>query len=134
MPTVYLVTGSREYADLTEVTAWGYGLPEDAYLMDGMARGVDNAAFTGFYRCHPGAQSLRRPAEWDKHGKKAGLLRNEQMVLECVTLQDRGWAVEVHAWWDGSSRGTKNCMDAALAVGFPVTVHRHGQEPEVLRC
>lgn len=131
---IYLVTGSREYVDLDEVEAWGASLPPGAYLMDGMARGVDNAAFNGFYKRHPSQQSMRRPARWAEHGRAAGLARNGEMVDECAVLASEGWRVHVHAFWDGISRGTKDCIERALATGFTVTVHQVGQPPETWSC
>ena len=131
---LFLVTGSREYEDMVEVERWGQGLPAHAYLMDGMSRGADNMAFNGFYRTHPGAQSLRRPARWDQQGKTAGFLRNAEMVQECALLQSEGWTVEIHAFWNGKSAGTQNTIECALASGFAVTVHVHGQETQVWKC
>ena len=42
------------------------------------------------------------PAEWDKHGKAAGHIRNEEMAQESDFIV---------AFWDGKSRGTKNMID-----------------------
>ena len=53
------------------------------------------------------------PADWEKHGKAAGLIRNEQMA-------DYGQALI--AFWDGKSRGTKHMIQTALKKGLMVKV------------
>lgn len=52
------------------------------------------------------------PADWGKHGKAAGPIRNQQMV-------DLGADV-VLAFPLGESRGTRHCMAAAEKAGIPV--------------
>jgi hypothetical protein len=44
-------------------------------------------------------------ADWDVHGKKAGMLRNKEMSLLATGLI---------AFWDGSSPGTKNMIDTMV--------------------
>jgi hypothetical protein len=54
-------------------------------------------------------------ADWKKHGKAAGPIRNQQMV-------DAGADV-VLAFPFGESRGTRHCMKAANAAGILVVEH-----------
>lgn len=54
------------------------------------------------------------PADWNKHGKSAGPLRNRQMA-------EYGDALV--AVWDGTSKGTKNMIDEMTKLGKPVHVH-----------
>ena len=42
--------------------------------------------------------------DWQKHGKKAGFVRNAEIVAGCDVLM---------AFWDGQSRGTKDSIDKA---------------------
>lgn len=56
------------------------------------------------------------PADWDKHGKAAGPIRNKQMS-EYVSSD--GYLV---AFWDGKSRGTKNMIEEAHRVGATVKI------------
>jgi hypothetical protein len=42
--------------------------------------------------------------DWDKHGKAAGFIRNQEIVDNCDF---------VVAFWDGASRGTKDTIDRA---------------------
>lgn len=54
------------------------------------------------------------PADWDKHGKKAGFLRNTELVDDINRLV---------AFWDGKSRGTRDTIIKALERGLPVEIH-----------
>ncbi len=44
------------------------------------------------------------PANWDKYGKSAGPIRNEEMAM---------YADTAIIFWDGKSRGTKSMVDFA---------------------
>jgi hypothetical protein len=54
------------------------------------------------------------PAEWSKYGKKAGIIRNLEMLDQGPEL--------VLAFWDGESRGTKHTIDQALKRKINVEV------------
>lgn len=56
----------------------------------------------------------RHPAEWDKHGKAAGPIRNQKMV-------DLGATVCLAFPLPGS-RGTAHCMSAARKASIPVWI------------
>lgn len=72
-------------------------------LVSGGARGIDTAAEE--YAMRLGLETIIFPAEWDKYGKKAGYLRNIQIVEA---------ADKVVAFWDGKSPGTRHTIDLAL--------------------
>lgn len=134
---LFLVTGSRNYPLLQEVEAWARDLPAAAYLMHGGARGVDMAAHHGFYTRHPLQQILRRNANWRPNGVfdwSAGFRRNGEMIAECGLLQQEGWKIHVHAFWDGISNGTKDTCEKALLAGFAVILHLPDQPPETWSC
>lgn len=54
--------------------------------------------------------------DWHTYGRKAGVLRNRQMAERADALI---------AFWDGSSRGTKNMIDEAIAHNLLVRVKRY---------
>lgn len=58
-------------------------------------------------------------ADWGKHGKSAGPIRNRQMA---------GVADALIAIWDGHSRGTKNMIEEATKRGLKVYVKRIDHE------
>lgn len=53
------------------------------------------------------------PANWDKHGKAAGMIRNQEMIDD---------ADELIAFWDGVSRGTADVVRRAEKKGIPITI------------
>lgn len=82
-------------------------------VFSGKARGVD---FLGELWAELFNIPVRPfPADWEKHGKQAGFLRNEEMVKEC----DR-----VIAFWDEFSKGTKHTIDLAEKYEKPLTLWR----------
>ena len=63
-----------------------------------------------------GVPSKEFPANWDKYGKTAGVIRNKLMAQNADMLC---------AYWNGRSRGTKNMIDTALKQGLEVHVFRY---------
>jgi len=51
--------------------------------------------------------------DWETYGKKAGFLRNTQIIEECEM---------VVAFWDGESKGTKDSLDKAEKLGKKVMI------------
>jgi hypothetical protein len=126
------IVGSRDYPDLFQVTAYidfvcseqeqyrveasttAEGYYEPGYdpmpvLVSGGARGVDTHAVEYGAKAW-GLKSIVFPADWNKHGKRAGIVRNGQIVQA---------ADFIVAFWDGKSRGTKSTIDLALSA------HKH---------
>lgn len=58
----------------------------------------------------------RYPADWDKHGRRAGLIRNAEMAKIADALL---------AVWDGKSRGTLHMINQARKRGLRVHVYRY---------
>jgi hypothetical protein len=80
----------------------------------GMAKGAD--ALADRWATSNWITVKEFPAEWAKHGKGAGFIRNKQMADYADTLV---------AFWDGQSRGTRNMIDTALEHGLTVHVYRY---------
>ena len=57
----------------------------------------------------------RYPAEWNTHGRAAGIIRNRQMAEAGTALA---------AFWDGQSRGTAHMIRYAKANGLDVRIIR----------
>jgi len=100
------VVGSRDFPDLAKVEAVMDEIIQNELhieIVSGGARGVDQEA----ERIARGwsTKVIVIPAEWDKFGKGAGMIRNRQIV----ELADR-----VIAFWDGESPGTRNTIGTAL--------------------
>lgn len=82
-------------------------------VVSGTARGVDRL---GERYGHESEVPVKQfPADWDKYGKRAGYVRNEQMAE---------YADALVAIWDGESRGTKNMIELMEARNKPVFVYK----------
>lgn len=106
-----LVCGGRDYNDETKMRTilqdYIYG-PEDV-LISGAARGADSlAAKLG---SSLGAYVIEFPADWNKHGRSAGPIRNKQML-------DEGMPDIVLAFPGG--RGTQNMIQQSRKAGVEV--------------
>lgn len=113
-----IIAGSRTITGLVVVRAAlrealaSWGNPTVGWIGSGGARGVDTVAETvarlidAPFRCFP--------ADWDKHGRAAGPIRNRQMAE---------WADAAVLVWDGHSRGTANMKQEMERLGKPVFVY-----------
>lgn len=61
-----------------------------------------------------GFKTERHPADWGKHGKAAGPIRNREMAAADADVGIGGW--------DGKSPGTKNMICEAVMHGIPVRI------------
>jgi hypothetical protein len=112
-----LVTGSRTWDDVRTIRAV-------LAHIDEMNPGVSITLVSG--ACPTGADAHaeriaealgwtveRHPAKWEEHGKRAGFIRNHQMVALGADM--------VLAFHRDNSRGTQHCINAAHKAGIPVT-------------
>ena len=60
------------------------------------------------------------PADWETHGKAAGMIRNKQMADACEADVDG-----LIAFWDGESRGTENMIRLAGMKGMKIRMKRY---------
>ena len=117
-----IVTGTRRqvgrrpaflfFADLCEVYE-----PEEVTIVHGACpTGVD--AMAQRYAVQSGFKVERFPADWTKHGRRAGPIRNQAMVDAGA---DMAWAYKPR--FDRLSSkggGTEDCVGRALTAGIPV--------------
>lgn len=113
---IYVISGSRAITDVKAVEAVlrGYIASKDLVHV-GDARGVDAIA-ADFAHRYFNDVVVHKP-DWDKYGKSAGPIRNQEMIDQSDVLI---------AIWDGKSRGTKGTIDMALKRGIETHVHRIG--------
>ena len=102
------VCGSRDFTDYERASKIIYaffykfleGWKVKGEIVSGCARGADSLGerFAKEYglKCH------RFPADWEKHGKSAGYIRNKEMAE---------FSDVIIAFWDGKSKGTKHMID-----------------------
>ena len=126
-----IIAGSRGFNDydrlkqevfsiLNELMNEGFSVKrEDIEIVSGTARGADQLGerFAAEYKL----KLKRMPANWNKYGRKAGPLRNEEMAK--YAKQDKEVGILI-AFWDGESRGTHNMINLAKEYGLRVFVVR----------
>lgn len=89
-------------------------------IVSGTARGADSFGEI-WARMHNVPIKKFRP-DWDADGKRAGILRNQQMA---------DYADEAFVFWDGKSKGSKNMIEEMKKRGKPVHVVLTGVKPAV---
>lgn len=82
-------------------------------FVSGGAIGVDSWAYELYEQSDKVTDFKLFKPDWDKHGKKAGFLRNVEII---------DYADEVYAFWDSTSRGTKHSIDLAFKAGKLVKI------------
>lgn len=107
-----MVCGSRDYPRAARIAARIAMFPDGTIVMHGGARGADLLAAR--YAEGLGFEVEEWPADWKRDGKRAGVLRNIDMLDQKPDL--------VIAFWDGKSRGTKHVISEARRRGIPVEV------------
>jgi hypothetical protein len=86
-------------------------------IVSGGARGADRLGET-FARDYSFNLKVFK-ADWDRLGKIAGFVRNEQMAVYASEDHDLGVLI---AFWDGKSEGTGNMLDLAFRYNLKVYV------------
>lgn len=97
------VGGSRNVDSIELVTeVLNQILVEDDIILSGNAPGADRMAEE--YARKRGMEYKIIPSEWDKHGIKATMMRNE-VILKAADF--------VICFWDGQSEGTQHMLEIA---------------------
>lgn len=107
-----VVCGSRTWTDRDTIKRV-LAEYESPFVIDGAARGADSLANS--VAIELGFSTQRFPADWERHGKTAGFIRNQKML-------DEGKPTLVIAFWDGESRGTKDTINRAKSMGIKVRI------------
>lgn len=105
------VVGSRDDPNPDVVVAYVRLLSPDTVIVSGGARGVDQWAEEAAQRY--GLQTKIFHADWDGFGRRAGPIRNAEIVAAADRLV---------AFWIGQSRGTLNTILSDQAAGLPILI------------
>lgn len=123
-PIRIVVAGSRDfydYAVLSERLDFYFSQQNQSHIqiVSGGARGADRLG-ERYAREHDINYTVF-PANWNAHGKAAGMIRNRDMAE---------YGTHLVAFWDGKSRGTKSMIETARAQGLTIRVVEFTIEPE----
>lgn len=115
-----LVCGCRDWTDGAKIEEemcnyanLAHQAVESLVVISGGAKGADSIAakLAKSWKWH-----LRVfLADWDSHGRAAGVMRNQKMLdVECPD--------QVLAFWDGRSKGTLDMISRAVRYGVEVSI------------
>lgn len=116
-----LVAGSRTITDynyIKETLDYFLQNKTEITIVSGGARGVDSLAERYAKERNYGLKIF--PANWDKYGKQAGYIRNDEMHKYISQFSDRG----IVAFWDGKSKGTAHNFGLATKYDTPIKIVR----------
>lgn len=108
------IVGSRTFEDYDLLCKFIGSVLSDGELasieavVSGAARGADTLAER--YAEEHGFEMIVFPAEWKKFGRRAGFIRNVDIIRECDIC---------FAFWDGESHGTKHDIELCEQTGKP---------------
>ena len=108
-----LICGSREWRDKEAVERVIRKFDAGTIIIHGNSTyGVDRLADETYVEYRT---VIRYPADWNQYGKRAGFVRNMQML---DTNPD-----EVHAFWNGTSKGTLHTINGAKKRNIPIFIY-----------
>lgn len=107
-----IIAGSRGFNDYNKLKYEVdkiIGNKKDVTIISGRARGADRLGER--YAKERGIPVIYFPANWDRYGRSAGIIRNTEMAKHADVLI---------AFWDGESRGTRHMIQTAQKYGLKV--------------
>ena len=113
----WVIAGGRDFSDkeLFRNAVWPL-LENGDIIIEGGARGADAMAKDFAEYKAEWFHHQQMPADWDKHKKAAGAIRNQQMAQAGDALI---------AFWDGKSKGTKDMIEKMTRQGKDVHIIRY---------
>jgi len=108
------IVGGRAFSDYELLKSWIQFFLNDTdnlIIISGGAKGADGLGKQ--FAAEFGLEYIEFPANWNKHGKAAGFIRNQQIVDACDM---------VLAFWDGKSQGTADTIEKAKRAKKPTFI------------
>ena len=115
-PFRVIIAGGRDFEDYAALecfadTVLRTKLNYDIEIVSGDAKGADTLGQK--YAEKRGYRIKHFPANWNVFGKRAGMVRNEQMA---------DYADACIAFWDGASHGAKNMINLCKQKDIPIRI------------
>lgn len=118
-----LITGSRFWGDAQTIRdAIALAIADTdgpVTIVHGGARGADQLAAALATTFGPHVTTEKWAADWDRHRKRAGVVRNQEMVDAGADVL-LAFPLHLSA---GPSIGTRDCIRRAKAAGIPTIIH-----------
>ena len=109
-----IIAGGRDYHNYNHVRAMLDHFRKEHTITEVVSGGAKGADALGEQYAEEMGITLKiYPADWQKHGRAAGPIRNQKMG---------DYADQLVAVWDGKSKGTKNMIDYMNKLKKPVYV------------
>lgn len=107
-----IIAGSRAITDYQHLTDAIQQCPfEITSVVSGKAKGVDSLGEQ--YAIQNNLPVYEFPADWQKYGRGAGIIRNREMAKNAEALL---------ALWDGKSKGTEAMIKLAEHAGIQIFI------------
>lgn len=115
-----MVAGSRDfsqYPTMKKFLDYIFSFIEiNKEIVEGGARGADT--YARVYAENRGISYREFPAQWGSLGKRAGYVRNREMVSYIAKFEHRC----IVCFWDGQSKGTAQNFDLAEEFGVDLII------------
>ena len=109
-----IIAGSRDFDDYEVLRNYCDHVLQnqtDIEIVSGTARGADQLGER--YAKERGYSVKQFPADWDKHGRSAGYIRNEEMAK---------YGDALIAFWNGMSKGTEHMINLAKQYKLKIRI------------
>ena len=109
-----IIAGSRDFDDYEVLRNYCDHVLQnqtDIEIVSGTARGADQLGER--YAKERGYSVKQFPADWDKHGRSAGYIRNEEMAK---------YGDALIAFWNGNSKGTEHMINLAKQYNLKIRI------------
>ena len=109
-----IIAGSRDFDDyelLRKYCDFYLQSQTEIEIVSGTARGADQLGER--YAKERGYPVKQFPADWDKHGRSAGYIRNEEMAK---------YGDALIAFWNGNSKGTEHMINLAKQYNLKIRI------------
>jgi hypothetical protein len=109
-----IIAGSRDFDDYELLRKYCDHVLQnqtEIEIVSGTARGADQLGER--YAKERGYPVKQFPADWDKHGRSAGYIRNEKMAK---------YGDALIAFWNGNSKGTEHMINLAKQYNLKIRI------------
>jgi len=112
-----IIAGSRDFDDYELLRSYCDHVLQnqtDIEIVSGTAKGADHLGER--YAIEKGYRVKRFSANWEKHGRSAGYIRNEEMA---------NYADALIAFWNGNSKGTEHMINLAKKYKLYIRINNY---------